>query len=76
MVVLGVVIRKCESPITNISQENGHGILKLHVNLWLATGDKQQWTYFSFFLKVFDRNIFRICQSILLLIWCKIVNIL
>ena len=27
MVLLGVVIRKCETPTTNISQENGHGIL-------------------------------------------------
>ena len=29
MVLLGVVIRKCETPTTNISQENGHGILKI-----------------------------------------------
>ena len=27
MVLLGVVIRRCETPTTNISQENGHGIL-------------------------------------------------
>ena len=27
MVLLGVVIRKYETPTTNISQENGHGIL-------------------------------------------------
>ena len=27
MVLLGVVIRKYETPATNISQENGHGIL-------------------------------------------------
>ena len=27
MVLLGVVFRKYETPITNISQENGHGIL-------------------------------------------------
>ena len=26
MVLLGVVIRKCETPTTSISQENGHGI--------------------------------------------------
>ena len=29
MLLLGVVIRKCESSITNISQENGHGILMI-----------------------------------------------
>ena len=27
MVLLGLVIRKCETPTTNISQENGHCIL-------------------------------------------------
>ena len=27
MVLVGVVIRKCETPTTNNSQENGHGIL-------------------------------------------------
>ena len=27
MVLLGVVIEKCETPTTNISQENGHGML-------------------------------------------------
>ena len=29
MVLLGVVIRKCETPTTNISPENGHGILMI-----------------------------------------------
>ena len=29
MVLLGVVIMKCETPTTNISQENGHGILMI-----------------------------------------------
>ena len=29
MVLLGVVIRKSETPTTNISQENGHGILMI-----------------------------------------------
>ena len=29
MVLLGVVIRKCETPTTNISQENGHCILMI-----------------------------------------------
>ena len=27
MILLGVVMRKCETPTTNNSQENGHGIL-------------------------------------------------
>ena len=29
MVLLGVVIGKCETPTTNISQENGHGMLMI-----------------------------------------------
>ena len=29
MVLLGVVIGKCETPATSISQENGHGILMI-----------------------------------------------
>ena len=53
MVLLGVVISKCETPTTNISQENGHGYSWSHVNLWLTTRDKQQWTFFSFFPKSF-----------------------
>ena len=29
MVLLGVVIRQCVTPTTNISQENGHGMLMI-----------------------------------------------
>ena len=29
MVLLGVIIRKCETPTANISQENGHGMLMI-----------------------------------------------
>ena len=29
MVLLGMIIRKCETPTTNISQESGHGILMI-----------------------------------------------
>ena len=72
IVLLGVVIVKCEIPSTNISQENSHGSrpgsdtqdqmsicgLQLHA-------DKQQWTCISF-----------IHLSILPLIWCKVINIL
>ena len=54
MVLLGVVIRKCKTPTTNIFLENGHDILMITCqNVWLTTRDKQQWTYFSFFLKSF-----------------------
>ena len=53
MVLLWVVIRKCETPTTNISQENGHGIPMITCQLWLTAGDKQQWTYVSFFPKSF-----------------------
>ena len=49
MVLLGVVIGKCEMPSTNISQETS----QLNVNLWLANSDKQQWTYITFFPKSF-----------------------
>ena len=32
-----MVIRKCETPTTNISQENGHGILMIttDLNYWI-----------------------------------------
>ena len=55
IVLLGVVIGKYEMPSTNISQENDHAIIivNLNVNLWLATSDKQQWTYITFFPKSF-----------------------
>ena len=33
MVLLGVVIRKCETPTTNISQENGDDILMIKCQL-------------------------------------------
>ena len=52
MVLLGVVIRKCETPTTNISQENGHGILMIRCQIETNI-DKQQWTYFSFFPESF-----------------------
>ena len=29
MVLLGLVVGKCETPTINISQENGHGILMI-----------------------------------------------
>ena len=33
MVLLGVVIRKCETPTTDISQENGHGIQRAKAHI-------------------------------------------
>ena len=53
MVVLGVVLGKCEMPSTDISQENDHAILISNINLWLATSNKQQWIYITFFPKSF-----------------------
>ena len=40
IVLLGVVIGKCETPTTYISQENGHGMLMITCKLWLTTKDK------------------------------------
>ena len=77
MVLLGVVIRKCEALTTNISQENGHGILKITCQFVAYQLEiNSSGPILVFFLNLFDRNIFGICLSILLLIWCKIVNIL
>ena len=75
MVVLGVVLGKCEMPSTDISQENDHAILISNINLWLATSNKQQWSTLPFFLNLFDRNIIGTYLIILSLFWCKIVNI-
>ena len=73
MVLLGVVNGKCETPAINISQENGHDYksicsLQLQIN---SSGP-----ILVFFLNLFYRNIIGVYLSILLLIWCKIVNIL
>ena len=78
MVLLGVVIRKCETPTTNISQENGPS---WHPNDYMSNCGLQLETNSSgpilvFFLNLFDRNIIGFYLSILFLIWCKIVNIL
>jgi hypothetical protein len=78
MVVLGVVLGKCEMPSTDISQENDHAILiysqtsicdlQLQIN---SSGP-----ILPFFLNLFDRNIIGTYLIILSLFWCKIVNIL
>ena len=53
MVLLGVVIGKCETPTTNISQENGHGILMTEFQFMPYNYNKQQCTYFGLFPKFF-----------------------
>ena len=78
MVLLGVVIGKCEMPSTDISQENDHAIythsqtsicgLQLQIN---SSGPT-----LPFFLNLSDRNIIGTYLIILLLFWCKMVNIL
>jgi hypothetical protein len=47
-----------------------------NVNLWLTNSDKQQWTYITFFLNLFYRNIIGTYLSILSLLCCTIVNTL
>ena len=77
MVLLGVVTRKCETPTTNISQENGHGILMITYQIVaLQLEINSSGPILVFFLNFFDRNMVGIYLSILFLIWCKIVNIL
>ena len=78
MILLGVVMRKCETPTTNNSQDNGHGIL-MHDYMsicGLQLEINSSGPISVFFLNLFDRNIIGVYLSILLLIWCKIVNIL
>jgi hypothetical protein len=78
MVLLGVVIGKCEMPSTDISLENDHVInahsqtsicgLQLQIN---SSGPT-----LPFLLNLFDRNIIGTYLIILSLFWCQIVNIL
>ena len=78
MVLLGVVIGKCEMPGTNISQENDHAIIivNLNVNLWLANSRiNSSGLTLPFSLNLFDRNIIGTYLNILSLLWCEIVNI-
>ena len=77
MVLLGVVIGKCETPTTNISQENQswhtHDYTSV-CGLQLEINSSE--IILVFFLNRFDRNIIGVYLSGLLLIWCKTVNIL
>ena len=67
MVLLGVVIGKCEMSSARISQENKHAYLWSNVNLCRTPSDKQQWSKNTFFLIVFDRNIIKSYLNIYLL---------
>jgi hypothetical protein len=73
MVLLGVVIGKCEMPSTNISQENDHAIIIVVCVLQLQINSSGLTLPFS--LNLFDRNLIGTYLNILLLVWCKIVNI-
>ncbi len=53
MVVLGVVIGKCCMPSTDIHKKMTMQYSWSNVNLCLASSDKQQWTYITFFPKSF-----------------------
>ena len=68
MVLLGVVICKCEMSSTHISQENEHAILLVKCQFIISThSDKQQWNKITFFLNLFDRNIIKSYLNIYLL---------
>ena len=64
MVLLGVVIGKCETPTTNISQENGHGMLMIEFQyVPLTTRINSSAPILVYFLNLFDRNIVGIYLS-------------
>ena len=66
MVLLGVVIGKCQTPAINISQENGHGILMITCQLQLQINSSGP--ILVFFLNLFYRDIIGVYLGILLLI--------
>ena len=78
MVLLWVVIGKCEMPSTDISQENDHACnthsqtsicdLQIQIN---SSGPT-----LPFFLNLFYRNIIGTYLCILSLLWCKSVDTL
>ena len=75
MVVLGIVLGKCEMPSTDISQENDHAILIVK-RQFVAYNLNSSGSTLPFFLNMFDRNIIGTYLIILSLFWRKIVNIL
>ena len=66
MVLLGVVIRKYETPTTNIFQENGHGILMTTCQIvaGLQLEVNSSGPILVFFPNLFGRNIIGIYLSI------------
>jgi hypothetical protein len=74
MVVLGIVLGKCEMPSTDISQENDHAILIVK-RQFVAYNLNSSGSTLPFFLNLFDRNITGTYLIILSLFWRKIVNI-
>ena len=77
MVLLGVIIGKCEMPSTNISQENDHAIIiaKIMSICSLQLQINSSGLTLPFSLNLFYRNIIGTYLNILSLVWCKIVNI-
>ena len=75
MVLLGVVISKCEMPSTDISQEYEHAILNTSI-CDLQIQINSSGPTLPFFLNLFYRNIIGTYLCILSLLWCKIVDTL
>jgi hypothetical protein len=79
MVLLGVVIGKCEMPSTDISLENEHAILivkRQFVICDLQIQINSSGPTLPFSLNLFYRNIIGTYLCILSLLWCKIVDTL
>jgi hypothetical protein len=74
MVVLGIVLGKCEMPSTDISQKNDHAILIVK-RQFVAYNLNSSESTLPFFLNLFYRNITGTYLIILSLFWRKIVNI-
>ena len=77
MVLLGVVISKCETSTTNIFLKKMVMATHDHMSICgLQLEINSSGPILVFFLNLFDRNIIGVYLSILFLIWRKIVNIL
>ena len=76
MVLLGVVIGKCEMPSTDISQENDRNAHSQTSICGLQLQINSSGPTLPFLLNIFDRNIIGTYLIILSLFWCQIVNIL
>jgi hypothetical protein len=77
MVLLRVVIGKCEMPSTDISQENDHAITHSQTSICdLQIQINSSGPTLPFFLNLFYRNVIDTYLCILSLLWCKIVDTL